>query len=147
MKRITRLLLATDFSTTSRRAFDTALTLARSQNASLTILYVLAPIVLVPEQSLDAVTIDRLQEDARRWSTRLLARAATRAKKAGVKASVLLREGDPAEQIVRACRSTKSDLIVMGTHGRRGLRRIFLGSVAEHVVATARRPVVTVSGR
>jgi nucleotide-binding universal stress UspA family protein len=147
MRRITRLLHATDFSTTSRRALDTALALARSQNARLTILYVLAPIVLVPEQSLDAVTMDRLQEEARRWSTRHLGRLAVRARKAGVKASVLLREGDAADQIVRACRSTKSDLIVMGTHGRRGLRRLFLGSVAERVVAASPRPVVMVRGR
>jgi nucleotide-binding universal stress UspA family protein len=70
-----------------------------------------------------------------------------RARKAGVKASVLLREGDAADQIVRACRSTKSDLIVMGTHGRRGLRRLFLGSVAERVVAASPRPVVMVRGR
>jgi nucleotide-binding universal stress UspA family protein len=121
--------------------------LAKSQKAKLTIMHVLAPIVLVPEQYLDAVTMDRLQKEARQWSTRQLAGVATRAKKAGVKASVLLREGDAADQIVRACRSTKSDLIVMGTHGRRGLQKLFLGSVAERVVATASCPVVTVRGR
>jgi nucleotide-binding universal stress UspA family protein len=93
------------------------------------------------------MTMDRLQKQARQWSTRRLASVAMRAKKAGVKASVLLREGDAADQIVRACRSTKSDLIVMGTHGRRGLQKFFLGSVAERVVATAPCPVVTVRGR
>jgi nucleotide-binding universal stress UspA family protein len=147
MKRIQHVLHATDVSATSRRAFDTALALARSQNAKLTILYVLAPIVLVPEQYLDAVTVDRVQTQAREWSTRQLATLATRAKKAGVRASALLLEGDAADQIVRASRSTKSDLIVMGTHGRRGLQKFFLGSVAERVVATASCPVVTVRGK
>ena len=61
MKRVRQILHATDFSATSRRAFDTALTLAKSQNAKLTVVHVFAPIVLVPEQYLDAVTMDRLQ--------------------------------------------------------------------------------------
>jgi nucleotide-binding universal stress UspA family protein len=147
MKQIRQVLYATDFSAASRRALDTAMALAKSQKARLTIMHVLAPIVLVPEQYLDAMTMDRLQKQARQWSTRRLASVAMRAKKAGVKASVLLREGDAADQIVRACRSTKSDLIVMGTHGRRGLQKFFLGSVAERVVATAPCPVVTVRGR
>jgi nucleotide-binding universal stress UspA family protein len=146
MKRIRHVLYATDFSDTSNRALDTALVLAKSQNAELTLLYVLAPILLVREQYLDAMAIDRLQEQARDWSTRRLAALARRANKAGVKASVLLREGDAADQIVAACRSTKSDLIVMGTHGRRGLPKFLLGSVAGRVVATARCPVVTVRG-
>jgi nucleotide-binding universal stress UspA family protein len=147
MKQIRQILYATDFSTASRKALDTALALARAQNSKLTILNVLAPIVTVPEQYLDAVTIDRLQKKAREWSTRELTRLAMRAKKAGVRASVLLREGDAPDQIVRASRSTKSDLIVIGTHGRRGLRKFFLGSVAERVVATSPCPVVTVRGR
>ena len=121
--------------------------LAKSQNAKLTIVHVLAPIVLVPQQYLDAVTMDRLQKQARQWSTRQLATVVARAKKAGVKASALLREGDAADQVVRVCRSTKSDLVVMGTHGRRGLQKFLLGSVAERVVRAASCPVVTVRGR
>jgi nucleotide-binding universal stress UspA family protein len=147
MKRIRQVLYATDFSPASRRALDTALALARVQHAKLTILHVLAPVAVVPEQYLDAVTMDRLQKQARQWSTRQLGSLATRAKKAGVKASILLREGDAVDQIVRASRSTKSDLIVMGTHGRRGWQKFFLGSVAERVVATAACPVVTVRGK
>jgi nucleotide-binding universal stress UspA family protein len=147
MTRIRQILYATDFSTTSRKALDTALALARAQNCKLTVLNVLAPIVLMPEQYLDAMTMDRLQKQAREWSTRQLTALATRAKKAGVKASVLLREGDAAEQIVRTSRTTKSDLIVMGTHGRRGLQKFLLGSVAERVLRAAPCPVVTVRGK
>jgi nucleotide-binding universal stress UspA family protein len=148
MKRLRQVLHATDFSPASRRAFGLALALVRSQNVRLTVFHVLTPMPLVPEQYLDAVTMDRLQKQARQWSTRQLAALATRARKAGVKASVLLREGDAvADQIVRTARSTKSDLIVMGTHGRRGLQKFFLGSVAERVVRTASCPVVTVRGQ
>jgi nucleotide-binding universal stress UspA family protein len=147
MKRIRRILYATDFSSASRHAFDAALGMAKSLNARLTIAYVLAPVVTVPDQYIDAATIDRLDRQAREWSTEHLDRLAARAKKAGIKATAVLRDGDPADQIVRACRATKSDLIIVGTHGRRGLPKFFLGSVAGRVVSAASCPVVTVRGK
>jgi nucleotide-binding universal stress UspA family protein len=147
MKRIRRILHATDFSPASRHAFDVALAMAKSLNARLTVAYVLAPVVTVPDQYIDAATLDRLDRQAREWSTAHLDRLAARAKKAGVKATVVLRDGDPADQIVRTCRATNSDLIVVGTHGRRGLQKFLLGSVAERVVSTAPSPVLTVRGR
>ena len=55
--------------------------------------------------------------------------------------------GDPAQQIVRMARSKRADLIVVGTHGRRGFSKFFLGSVAERVIATAPCPVMTVRGK
>ncbi len=147
MKRIHHVLYASDFSSASRRAFDTALELAQSLNAKLTIVYALAPVVTVPDEYIDAPTLDQLDKQARQWSARELERLAARAKKSGVRASVLLRDGDPADEILRACRATKSDVIVVGTHGRRGLRKLFLGSVAERVIAMASCPVVTVRGQ
>jgi nucleotide-binding universal stress UspA family protein len=148
MKRLRRVLYATDFSPASRRAFTAALTIAKALGARLTIVYVMAPIIpTVPEQYLDAVTLDQLDKQARRWSARQLNSLAEKAKKAGLRATTLLRAGDPVEQIVRAGRSTRADLIVVGTHGRRGLPKFFLGSVAERVVAMAPCPVVTVRGK
>ena len=146
MMPITRILVATDFSPASRRAFATAVGLAKSQRAVLTILNVIPPMVVVPVQYLDAGTMDRVDTLARRWSQKQLARLAARAAKSGVTAGVLLREGDVSSQIVRACRTTKADLLVVGTHGRRGVRKFVLGSVADRVVATAPCPVLTVRG-
>lgn len=146
MKRIRRVLHATDFSSASRRAFDTALGIAKSLNAKLAIVYVLPPVIVIPDQYIDAATLDQLDRQARQWGAKGLRTLAARAKKVGVKASVLLRNGDPADQIVLAGRATKSDLIVVGTHGRRGLGKLFLGSVAGRVVSTASCPVVTVRG-
>jgi nucleotide-binding universal stress UspA family protein len=60
--------------------------------------------------------------------------------------SVLVR-GDPCEGILHVARERNADLIVMGTHGRRGLSRAFLGSVAERVVRTSPTPVLTVGAR
>jgi universal stress protein A len=148
MKRIRRLLYATDFSDASRPAFAAAVSMAKSLAARLTILYVIPPVVpAVPELYLDAVTFDQLDKQARRWSARQLEKLNARATRAGVRVTPLLRDGDAADQLVRACRTTKADLIIVGTHGRRGLPKFFLGSVAERVVATAPCPVVTVRAK
>jgi nucleotide-binding universal stress UspA family protein len=147
MKRARQVVYATDFSTTSRRALDTAIALATTAGAALTIVHVLPPIVVLPRHSLDAATMARLEREGREWGLRRLARVAADVKRAGVKADVQLREGDASDQIVRAARSTRADFIVMGTHGRRGFPRLLLGSVASRVIATARCPVVTVRGR
>jgi nucleotide-binding universal stress UspA family protein len=148
MKRVRRVLYATDFSEASRPGFAAAVSLAKSLAARLTILYVIPPVVpTVPELYLDAVTLDQLDKQARRWSAQQLEKLNARAKRAGVRVMSLLRDGDAADQIVRTCRSTKADLIVVGTHGRRGLPRFLLGSVAERVVAMAPCPVVTVRGK
>lgn len=146
MKPIRHVLCATDFSTTSRRALDAATALAKSSNAELTILHVLAPPVVVPEQYFDAAIIAQLDKRGRAWSLRELQKLSKRTTRAGVETAVLVRPGDPAEQIVRASKAAKADVIVTGTHGRSGLKRLFLGSVAQKVVALASCPVLTVRG-
>ena len=70
-----------------------------------------------------------------------------RARRAGVRTSAILLEGVPHERVARAARSKKADLLVIGTHGRSGLAKLFLGSVASRLVAMAPRPVLTVRGR
>jgi nucleotide-binding universal stress UspA family protein len=147
MKPIRHVLCATDLLTTSPDTLETAMALAKYANATLTILHVLASPVVVPEQYLDAVTMDQLQKRARTWALKELQKRSVRANRAHVATSVLLRNGEPAEEIVRTGRATKADLIVTGTHGRRGLPRLFLGSVAQRVAASASCPVVTVRGK
>ena len=146
MKPIRHVLCATDFSTASRRALDAATALAKTSSAELTILHVLAPPVVVPEQYLDTAVLELLDKQGRAWSIRELQKLSKRTTRAGVETTVLVRPGDPAEQIVRASKTAKADLIVTGTHGRRGLKRFFLGSVAQRVVALASCPVLTVRG-
>jgi nucleotide-binding universal stress UspA family protein len=147
MKPIRHVLCATDFSPASRRAVDVAAVLAKTMNAALTLVHVLAPPIVTPEQYLDALTLAQLDTRARAWSLRELQRLSKRTTRAGVETRLLLRHGEPAEQIVRASRSGKADLIVTATHGRTGLRRLFLGSVAQRVLALASCPVVTVRGK
>jgi nucleotide-binding universal stress UspA family protein len=63
-----------------------------------------------------------------------------------VRARGLLLEGLAHEQIVRAAKAQRADLVVIGTHGRSGLAKFFIGSVAGRVVSAARCPVLTVRG-
>ena len=147
MKRITRIAVASDFSAGSRRAFNTALTLARASHASVTAFHVIPPTFpVVPEQYLDRAIWDRFDRQARRAADRRLQRLTLRANRAGVRATGRVLRGDPAVQIVRAARAARADFLVIGTHGRTGLRRLFMGSVAARVVAMARCPVVIVRG-
>lgn len=114
----------------------------------MTILHVLVPFTpLVPEHYIGGTTLDQLDADARRWGQQQLAKLTAKAKNGGLRAGGLTMTGDPAEQIVRAARTKHADLIVLGTHGRTGLNRFFVGSVAQRVIASAPCPVVTVRGR
>ena len=70
-----------------------------------------------------------------------------RARKSGIRVEAKLLEGVPAEQIVCMARRRDSDLIVIGTHGRTGLGRLLMGSVADRVLRFAPCPVLTVRGR
>jgi nucleotide-binding universal stress UspA family protein len=142
------ILYPTDFSNASRRAFATAMTLAKTMRATLTILHVIVPIVpLVPEQFLDTATWARIDRKAREWGYARLGRLAARARKRGLRVTTVLCEGDPSRHIVATARGLRASFVVIGTHGRRGISRFLLGSVAERAVALAPCPVVTVRGK
>ena len=138
---------ATDLVSTPRAVLETAATLAKATGSTLTILHVLKPPVFAPGEDLDAPTMDRLQTQTRAWAMKGLHKLSARTSRAGISTSLLVRDGDPAEQILRAGRATKAKFIVMGTHGRRGLTRLFMGSVAQHVVSLAPCAVVTVRAK
>jgi nucleotide-binding universal stress UspA family protein len=147
MARIRQILYPSDFSSASHRAFATAMTMAKATGAKVTILHVVVPSVpLVPDQYLDASVWARIDAQARRWGSAQLARSAVRARKIGVRVTTLLLEGDPPRHIVGAARRMRADFVVIGTHGRTGISKFLLGSVAERMIATAPCPVVTVRG-
>lgn len=142
--KIRTVLCPTDFSEFSRRAIEHAVAVARWNEAKLMLLHVypfLLPLggdapYLPSGLPLDAETRARLLRD--------LETAAEPARAAGLKPELLLIEGDPSEEILRQARTLPADLIVMGTHGRRGFERWMLGSVADRVVHKARCAVLTV---
>ena len=73
-----------------------------------------------------------------------IADIAERLAKDGITTTGSVRIGNPVEEILRACDAEKADLVVMGTHGRSGLRHLLVGSVAERVVRSSKVPVLTV---
>lgn len=85
----------------------------------------------------DASITDAGEEPSLRDHTRLAEEMMERLSQAGLGARADIREGDPADEILSVARAWQADLIVMGTHGRTGLQRLVLGSVAQHVVAHA----------
>jgi nucleotide-binding universal stress UspA family protein len=145
IRRIRRIVHATDFSPASRPAFVRAVDLARANRAELVVLHVMTPPVLYTADGYALPdTYDRLLTDARSAAKSQLDRVVAQAKGAGVRARGLLLEGVAPERIVRGARSARADLLVIGTHGRTGLARLFLGSVASRVIATASCPVLSV---
>jgi nucleotide-binding universal stress UspA family protein len=148
MSQFRRILLASDFSPASRPAFRRALGLARANRASLTIVHVYSIIVpMMGEGYVTGQVYDKWMADVRADAQRRLGRLVAQARKSGVRAKGLVLEGIPHDRIVRAARSTRADLVVLGTHGRTGLGRVFLGSVAARVVTLAPCPVLTVRAR
>lgn len=143
MSAFRRILHATDFSPASRPAFRRAVALARACRAALVLVHVMTPPSpfisegASPQSYLDLLVL------ARRGAKRRLAAVLGRARRAGVRAQAVFAEGLPADEILRAARRAHADLIVTGTHGRTGLSRAFMGSVAERVVRESRCPVLT----
>lgn len=142
---IRRIVHPSDFSPASAPAFAAAVRSVRANRAELLLIHVLAPVVpLLDESFASPKPYLELQRAVREQGQGQLDQLIVEARKAGARARGLLMEGTPAEQIVLAAKSERADLIVMGTHGRTGLTRLFLGSVAERVVGTAPCPVLTV---
>jgi nucleotide-binding universal stress UspA family protein len=143
-----RILHPTDFSRASGAAFTRALAEARASRSELVLLHVLAPVIPVAGEGYVSPSIyEQMAESARAWAQKQMDRLLAKARAARVRARGLLAEGVAHEQIVRAARRHGVGLIVMGTHGRTGVARFFLGSIAARVAATARCPVLTVRGR
>jgi nucleotide-binding universal stress UspA family protein len=88
-----------------------------------------------------------LEAAARSAAQKQLRKLVDKAKQAGARVKGLLLEGVAHERIAQAARSRKADLVVIGTHGRTGFAKLFLGSVASRVLAVSPCPVLTVRGK
>jgi nucleotide-binding universal stress UspA family protein len=125
-----------------------ALGLALRERATLLLLHVLTPpSPFVPIGGDPPSSYLALLDAARREARRRLAALLGRARAAGTRAQARLAEGGPVDEILKIDRRWRPDLIVIGTHGRGPVRRFLMGSVAEHVVRRASRPVLTVRAR
>lgn len=143
-----RILHPSDFSKASGAAFKKAVEMAKADRAELMLVHVVSPIVPVAgEGYVSPKMYDEIAASTRGWAQKQLAKLLAKAKQAGVRAKGFVLEGAAHEQIVRFAKSKRADLIVLGTHGRSGLAKLLLGSVAGRVVGSATCPVLTVRGR
>lgn len=144
---IRQILCPTDFSAPSARAFDHALALAAWYRASVTVLHVLPEPVAAAPALPYAFTPALVHGSVREAVQADLASLVGPANRAGLHAVAELRDGNPAAETARVAQELHADLVVMGTHGRTGIQRWVLGSVAETVLRRAACPVLTVPPR
>ena len=145
-----RVLHPTDFSKASSAAFARSLAEARENRSQLVLVHVLSPVIPMAAAGgppLRPSVYQQMNDSARAWAQKQMDRLLAKAKAARVRARGLLLEGVAHEQIVRAAKRQQAGMIIMGTHGRTGMVRFFLGSVAARVAAMAPCPVLTVRGR
>ena len=142
-----RILVPVDGSPTSARGLREAIGFAKAQKARLQLVHVVDVHNAMLAGLESGATVADLSTALQRHGRRILAAAATRARKGGVASETVLLEtltGPAAEAIVRQARKWRADLIVIGTHGRRGLKRLVMGSDAEQIVRNAPAPVMLV---
>lgn len=139
------ILVPVDGSEVSSHAAEEGFRLARQLGSKVTLLYVIdLAIVSIPEAETGLTNYDLIHRTFREQGDRILERLAGTARAAGVEADIVVAEGDVHDEIVKKAEEAKAGLIVMGTHGRRGLNRLLLGSVAESVARRAHCAVLLV---
>jgi universal stress protein A len=133
-----KILAAVDFSDHSLKAIEVARTLAQENDGIVILLHV----VPMDEPTGGPMYEEDFKKQAAQDAARLAAVATEQLQ--GVNSEVLTEIGDPATGIVDASRIKGADAIVIGTHGRKGLMRVLMGSVAERVLREAQCPVIAV---
>ncbi len=143
-----RIVVAVDDSHASNRALDEAINIAKTTSATLRIVHVLDDVsVSLTANPYAGYYTGELIENLRQGGTEILQKAHARAKAAGVQAETVLFDDlglSVQERIVSTAQEWSADLIVMGTHGRRGMQRAMLGSSAEGVLRSTSVPVLLV---
>lgn len=137
------ILVPTDFSVAAETALEHALALASKLGAKVVLLHAYAlPIIGFPEGTMipSAAIASSIISHAEKELAACVARCSDR----GVEIVPLLKQADPREAILAASHDLSADLVVMGTHGRRGIARALIGSVAEAIVRVSHVPVMTV---
>lgn len=144
-----RILVPVDGGATSMRGLGEALRLAKENGAKLCLLHVVEEYAVIAAPEMGA-SIAPLLESMRAGGRKTLAAVARRAYAAGAKPECVVVEdfgGRVADAVVKQAKKWRADLIVMGTHGRRGVQRALLGSDAELVLRYSPVPVLLVPAR
>lgn len=142
-----RILVPVDGSPTANAGLREAIALARAQDAELQLVHVVDQHSLVMMGGEAIVHMDEMMAGLTRAGQAVLRKAKALADRSGVKASTVLLEtltGPAADPIVKQAKKWRADVMVVGTHGRRGIRRLVMGSDAEQIVRSSAVPVLLV---
>ncbi len=131
-----KILIGVDDSKFSEDVFRAVVTQFRTENIEVPVLHVLQPITPAPPQMAPGYAPEL--EDQKKPAGELVERIAKELRAAGFQASTAIEVGDIRESIIDSAAEWRSDLIVVGSHGQRGIQRFLLGSVAEFVARHAR---------
>ena len=139
-----RIMIALDESATAARALEQGATLASQLQASVALVYVVDTRLLISQET--GIPADRLSEEFEQLGKQTLDAAATHVAH-GAAPLEIVRAGDPVREILAAAHEWHADLLVLGTHARSGLTRMFVGSTAEGVLRRSSCPVLIVPDR
>jgi nucleotide-binding universal stress UspA family protein len=142
MEKIKKILIPTDGSDCSLRAADVGISLAKLLGAEIIVIYAIDIIIL--EELTKSIGSKDIEKELKEKGERYLNYVAKLGKKEGLKTESILAKGEPHDQIVHFSKTLGVDMIVMGTYGRRGTKRILIGSVTERVIEYAPCPVLVV---
>lgn len=140
------IMVATDGSELARKAVNSAVKIARLNNAKLYAVNVIAPgeISVTQHDPRDIEWKKQMKEHLEAQGREATAYAETAGKIENVAVEPVILEGNPADQIVNFAEKNDIDLIVMGTLGKTGIQRFLLGSVTENVVRHSKKPVLVI---
>lgn len=144
MKKFSTILFAHDFSEGSEDAFDYALTLANQFSAKLLIVHVINEPVDLRGFYVPHISFENLEKEIADGAEKMMDRFCSENLTGFEKFEKFVISGVPYEEIVRKADESGADLIIMGTHGRKGVDHLLFGSTAERVVRNAACPVMTV---
>ena len=141
-----RILIATDGSTLSRKAVDSGIEMAELTGAQIVVLKVVPRYPVSYFEGGIALSVNNVANVEKQWAEAaqaLVALVKTKAEAKGVKAKAVTHTSDlVAESIISVAKKNKCDLIVMASHGRRGLKRVLMGSETMHVLTHSHIPVL-----
>jgi nucleotide-binding universal stress UspA family protein len=142
MIHIKRIVCPVDLFPTSLRAFDYALKIAHDNGAKIYAVHVVS--AALPAAYDFPVDISKVVASMEKESKAQMLRLKKKAEDAGVVAQTEVRVGSIDTEILAAIKKFKADLVVMGTHGRHGIERWFMGSVAERMARRCPAPLLTI---
>ena len=144
MKQFSTILFANDFSEGSDHAFDYALSLAKQFSSKLLIVHVINEPVDLRGFYVPHISFDNLEKEIAEGAEKMMTRFCNENLSGFDRFERYVISGVPYEEIVKKADESGADLIVMGTHGRKGVDHLLFGSTAERVVRNALCPVMTV---